>query len=483
MGSPTPIPSDLTDQQLSLAQALIKAVYSFITTTINKDVNDPILGVAGATGDFVNPIAKAQAAGIATGIGAVGAAIEPWMRTLATVLIQLMAPIATQVLKVIGEARTDAAGPINEVIVGSLSELLGVELSADNIPTGGDLAGNTARAQAIGAKLHEVLLAEFAPDGVVTPESAEKAARAFTGFNINFGVTTAFIAIVAEMFSLGQLKEFRELGVTVAENLGLGRLHRSTMKPLIDNTVAKPYDRLLRARYRPDALSEGQFVKALARGTIQVDEVKAQLAQKGLPDSYIDEVIAQLTAHLNETDLERLVRFGEMTQDAALQQLQAEGFPAAVAQQKIRSQELAKAETIIDSLIGKYRSLVEHRFMDTETFNTLVSALPISETQKTWEIRLAGAGLDFPHKRITLAQLFTMEEDGILDLTYFDTWAKGEGFSDEDALNLQLLLFKKEADLAAAAKAKAARAAAAAAKAAAAAAAKAAKNPPAPSLP
>lgn len=458
---------DTSELRVALAAILGQLLFgNMVKGTVAPGVDDEILGKVSAAETEKIPIAQAKAAEIAHTMSSAFLAVEPFVRGIADVLIQLTAPVATTVLKSLGDARNDSAQPLNVVITQALSDLLGVDFAPGDVPVGGSLAANTARARSIGDKLHSVLLAEFAPDGEVTPESGERAARAFTGFNVNFGVTSAFISIVAEMFSLGQFKEFRELGVEVAENLGLGRMHRSAIKPLIDNTIAKPYDRQLRARYRQDKLSESQFVKALHRGRLTEEEIRSELAQKGFKDAYIDEILSEFTLHLSDSELERLVRHGVIPQEDAVKEMQDDGWPAAKAALKLQAIELARTDASVQAILAEYRSLVRERFMDTETFHTLVEQMPLSNEQKTWEIRLAGASLDFPHLRVTQAELTSLLEHGIVDLTYADEWAKGKGYADADALNLELLYFAKEKDKAAkaaAAKARADRAAAAAA--------------------
>lgn len=467
---------DTSELRVALAAILGQLLFgNMVKGTVAPGVDDEILGKVSAAETEKIPIAQGKAAEIAHTMSSAFLAVEPFVRGIADVLIQLTAPVATTVLKSLGDARNDSAQPLNTVITQALSDLLGVDFEAGDVPVGGSLGANTARARAIGDKLHSVLLAEFAPDGEVTPESGERAARAFTGFNINFGVTSAFISIVAEMFSLGQFKEFRELGVEVAENLGLGRMHRSAIKPLIDNTIAKPYDRQLRARYRQDKLSESQFVKALHRGRLTEEEVRTELAQKGLKDAYIDEVLSEFTPHLSDAELERLVRYGAMSQGDALKEMQDDGWPSAKAALKLQAIELARTDATVQAILSEYRHLVKERFMDVETFRVVLDELPLTNEQKIWEIRLAGARLDFAHLRVTQAELTSMLEHGIVDLTYADEWAKGKGYSDVDALYLELLYFAKEKDKdakAAAAKAKAERAAQAAAEKAA------AKKPP-----
>jgi hypothetical protein len=116
---------------------------------------------------------------------------------------------AVTVLGVFTQVRSKNAQDFNEVIAASMSELLGVEISASDIPGGQGAQGLNARVQAIGAKLHNLLASEFVQGGPITNAQGKTNAEKFTGFAINFSTGSAFIACLTEAVSLSLLKNFR----------------------------------------------------------------------------------------------------------------------------------------------------------------------------------------------------------------------------------------------------------------------------------
>lgn len=377
---------------------------------------------------------------------------------LATVMF-LAPEFAIGVLTLISDARNENPKELNAVATASLSELLGFELTSDDIPTGKGAAGTIARVNALGGKLHDQLIREFAPNGTVTPASGEQAARTFTGFNINFAVGSAFMAILGEIMSAGEFKEFRELGISVAQSLGLGRMHRAALKPLIDNTIAKPYDRLLRARYRQDVVSEKQLVVALHTGAMSEADVRQAFAEKGYPDVQITELIRQLTTHLGDSDLWRLMRYGEIDEAGALAQLKAEGWPEATARLKIRASQLAKLDSQEASYVTLLETQAKQGWITPDLFAQLLDRTHLSDAEKTWERTYVGQILENPQVDITWSEVKAALVDGILDVDYLDQWLIRQGYSQDDRQALSLIAIKAVADADAKAAAAAAKAA------------------------
>lgn len=358
-------------------------------------------------------------------------------------IIKSAAPVAGAILRLISEVRKEGLPELGQLSAEALSEFLGTEVSAEDIPDGTGKHGNLKQVQAIGGKLHEVLTHEFAPDGVVTPQSAEMGARAFSGFNIRFSVANAFISIMSEMLSDEHLTQFRELGVEVAQNLGLGRLHRQALKPLIRNLIEEPYDQLLRHRYRPDRLGDRQYVRAMLAGKITPEACRAELAYKGLRDADIEHAISEYTTRNADIDIHRLYRWGIITKEQAIQQLRDDGLSLEYATQRLTAIELSRT----DSKVNEYVNVLEQQLVDgvlsLDAFNNLLERCPLSENEKQWERNIVGLKLDSVRKQLTWAQVKAAYIDAFITLDYVDRWLEREGYGDEESLVLELELLKE----------------------------------------
>ena len=247
-------------------------------------------------------------AGVAVGLFAYVIAAGFWTLT------KIGEPFAEFVIGTMSEARKQLDPGLPRLAADILGELTGADIKPGDFPTGQGFAGHLARVQSVGGQLHTLLESEFAPDGAIGPDQGALAAKAFTGFNINFGIGTAIMSLLGEIETLGKVQQFRELGVEVARNLGLGRLSRQALQPLIKTCIAEPYTWHLNAKYRPTRLSEERLTKALFRGAITEATYRSELSELGYSEARIDEVLAQAYLLLGDRDLiQHTFRFGATT--------------------------------------------------------------------------------------------------------------------------------------------------------------------------
>src|SRR5262249_31203856 len=154
--------------------------------------------------------------------------------------------------------------------------------------------------------------------------------------------------------------DFRELGVEVARNIGLGRLVRLALQPLIRNAIQEPYDQALRKRYHPDLLSEAHAVAAFAAGTLDGTQLHETLARKGYADALHGIIIDQYSGKLNDTELSVLLRNGNIDRDAALKELGRSGFTPQNASGKLVVNDLQR----LDSLVTTFKSELSKNYVD-----------------------------------------------------------------------------------------------------------------------
>lgn len=385
------------------------------------------------------PLDVAQQAGMIA--GALHQAIMTGASTLLGVFVQSVGPVLIRFLDVISKFRSENAGTFAEIGAAVLSEMLATDIPPPNLKAGKSADETIAAAREVGSRLLARLEQEFTDGGKVSTETGAKGAATFAGYGVNFAVQNTLISTMFDALSDHFLEEFRELGPEVARNIGLGRLVRRALSPLVDATIAKPYTRALSRKYRQDHISEKQLVTAMHRGTIPVDQVKDYLAQKGYPDPQITELLEQLTSHLTDSELALLIRWGKATNEEALKQLQNEGWPAAQAQRKLDAIEMAKVETIINPYINWLEARAISGEISLQAFDLLLQGLPLSPLQREWENKVVGAQRETPRTKLTLAQMRTAYFTGLITLDDWDAYLDREGYSGQDAtlLTYQLL--------------------------------------------
>ena len=404
---------------------------------------DPL---ADAIGKKVRNVAKGLGLPtyIANGFGAGAAALVYFVIVLFSmgifVFVGVGGKLVTVFLRILTKFRTETIPEQIEISASVLSEFLAFEIKAEDIKPGKTGDQTIDAANSIGKAFLNRLTKEFVPSGEVTPESGEKAAATFAGYAVNFAVQNTLISTIADAVSFHFLEDFRELGVETARNMGLGRLVRQALLPLVRNAIAEPYDQQLRKRYRPDRLSDAQYVRSFVRNNLSFEDLRDRLALKGFKDEDIDRLIADLLPNLNDAEVSALIRYGDLTEDAGVKALAEAGIPEGLARQKLRVNDIGRT----DAVISIYKSLIGRQRIDgllsEDEYNKLLDRLPITDEEKQQERNFVGQSLEVPRAFLTWSEVTKAFELGAVDLDYVDRWLQREGFSDEDALTKELLL-------------------------------------------
>lgn len=401
------------------------------------------------TPPFIARIVAAFDAGIVYG------AYFIW-QAIIQIVVTAGAWFASAILQQITKVRTENPEQFNQVIAASLGELLGYEISPDQFSAGRGPQGMNQRVESIGRALHDMLRSEFIQGGEITPEQGKANAEKFSGFAINFATGSAFISILTEAVSVGVIKEFRELGVETAQALGLGRLQRLAMQPLIRNAIQQPYDAYYRKILRPDRLSEAQAVRAFRAGNITEDALRDQLASKGYRDQDIDILIDQLSQKVTATEFQKLIRYNAVSEQDAIDRLTNQGMDNDDAKLLLKTVDAGRADSQLSAILGDLETARLEGFLTQEEFVADLQDLPLGPEEQSMYLKKVGLQLERPRKKITFAQLKAGIIAGIVDFDYLDNWLRNEGYSEEDntILTYEVILALQTAEEKAAAKAK-----------------------------
>ena len=349
-------------------------------------------------------------------------------------------PIVTVFLRILTKSRTDTVPEQVDISASVLSEFLATDIDPAHLQMGKNADQTIAASKAIGGALIDRLTKEFVPAGGISNQSGEDAAKTFAGYAVNFAVQNTMIGTLADAISFHLLEDFRELGVEVAQNLGLGRLVRQAIQPLVRNAISQPYDRQLRARYRQDQIGDTQYIQSWFAGRLDETTMRAMLAQKGYSDQDIDLLIAVQRERLSVTDALRLFRFGVLGQQDAIQRVIDAGNEPTVAQEQFQAASLTRQDDQWSAYLGVIISQTTSRRIDIDTFNKLLDRVPLLDEEKQIIRDQVGEELEVPTSFLTWSEVVTAFENGLVDLGYVDDWLTREGFGDDDILNKEMLL-------------------------------------------
>jgi hypothetical protein len=329
-----------------------------------------------------------------------------------------------------------------------IGDLLGIEFDGATFQTVYAQHGIIPAMRDIGGKIYTTLQTEFSL-GVVGNQlqPSTGAAQAFLGFLTSFAVRQGNVAFLTGLLpeELEIFAGLREYGEMLARNLGLGRLARRALQPLIQTLVADPLQWSLNAQYRPKLLAEAQYVKALHRGDLTRDQVNVWLSWLGYSDQAIEIAIADATRPLNPNELLELYRL-QLYADADIPGLiTKEGVDGKEALEIWAATKQAPVNSLVHTYLHELLAQVRGGFLDVPTFKSYLVGLPLTPDENTWWQRLVGIYAEPGWRHLSEGEIERAFLGGIIDMTAAQTYWTRLGYAADSVQTLTFLLLEKQA--------------------------------------
>jgi hypothetical protein len=344
--------------------------------------------------------------------------------------------VAGSFLETLDDAKQEQSENLNGLLADTINEMLGTKLSGSQLSGGSGTASDMANNQAIGDSILGIFESTFGGGGPVSPQQGADNARKFAGFGINFAASQGFLSILTEAASVGFLKEFHELPDGLMRALGLSRLQRLALQPLIHAAIQQPYQKYCMAQYRPTELAEAQLVKALRAGLIDEATVRQALAEKGYPDDSIDFVLTDLSVKLGLSELVLLLNNGNIQEQDVINNLTLNGMPEDQAKLQLVASDLAAAKSQQMALLSEVEKAYVGGYVDQGTYNKIVGNLALSDLEEQNFRAKVGFLQETPHARVSFADVKAAIVDNIVDFSYLDTWFTSAGYDSQSQLIL-----------------------------------------------
>jgi hypothetical protein len=362
----------------------------------------------------------------------------------ATTITAILTGQWDKLMTIVGSLFLAAQGEQNssfyDLAAAVVEDLTGVKPDAAQLKQSTFGSGRLAGMETLGGDIFDLLQQEFSPDGTISPDQGVGAAKRFLGFLMNFSIRQGNVAAMCEAMpkELGFLSGFRDYGEQMAKNLGLGRLARRALTPLIQLTIADPLTWKLNQLYRPKMMAEAQMIKRFFRDPSTEQRMKDDLAKLGYSDETIADLIADLQPLLPERDIiEYAFRFGATTSTIAGQgsldpkaALMQRGFTAADA----------------DTLVAVSRPVLKENEISLLYVNGAIDQgdalkyfAKLGYDDATAQLALQAHSFSHQHAhRLGLGILKKMLHDNVIDILEFAAHLNAQGYSPDDIKLLQL---------------------------------------------
>lgn len=440
----TPLQQELFDKAISNYDAIV----DFFEEVQRDILPEP---VAEALPPWARAIVRTQQRLLNHGLASIGVipiilGASLWA-IFSFIIREVIGPTGIAILQLVDETRKEHTDSINKLMLSSMGELFGVDFSDVGLPEGASHEAAVLRAQIIGDRIYALLEKEFTDGGGLGPEQGERAAKRFTGFAANFAVSSAFISILGEAISAGQFEAFRELGVELADNLGLGRMTRRGLSELVSTTVSTPYEWHLNKKYRPAVLTPSQAIRAWFRQQLTDEELHEKLARDGYTERKMNALIDLERPSLSRGDVWDLLKWGALSRTQAVEEMKLRGWSGLEAELALTVEELREAEARVREHMNNLERMALDGIISKADFNELVDRLPLGEEEKRWERLLTGNLLELDRRRVSETDMESAFLNGLVTLSEYEQYLdRVRGYPTQDRQLLMFLLLVRAAE-------------------------------------
>lgn len=459
-------------------------------------ISAPIsVDVLGTAAQELDPAAAAllSARGLAQS-GLIERAFVAMFSTLATIaapLVGFAASLFDTFLASLAGFFFDAQGQRNAgyylLIAALFTDLTGIDVDGAKLYSEFQSKGRVATMRTLGGALFNTLASEFVgetqtdagsawkitpgsglgglPSHAFQPGEGVAAASAMLGYATSFAVREGNTDMLADFLPWGMGRWFKDFGEDFSKSIGLGRLLRVALRPLMQVMVADPLQADLNTQYRPKLLSDAQAIKASRMGALSQEGLASELAMLGYSDARQIALQAQIDKGLSLGQLETLRAHGDLSDADFAVELSRLDYDPSRAQQIIRALDLQPARRLSLAYMDHYVLQYLEGKLTAQAIGSFLDGIGASGKFLVTPGELAGVrGLVSLTSSTTLRprhlSVLTLQQayiDGTITLDEFNAHTAALGYSADDQTILELETLIKAKDKQAAAAAKAAK--------------------------
>ena len=303
-------------------------------------------------------------------------------------------------------------------------------------------AGN----KAIGRTLLDSLSggAGAAPGGNLQPSTA--GAEAYMEIVMQLALEGYVEGGITSALSLGYLDKFTELDDILAQVLGLGRMSRRVMQPLMTAKVITPMQWHVNKLYRPELLSAAEACRQFLRGRWTREQLEEELARQGWSSDRIEAHLNGQRKFFSPSDVRQFVARDHWTNDQGLRHLQDQGYTEPEALDALRLEGLRRFEQLEAQEAAAIIAAYANREIDGSEFRRLMAAAVQNTTERTLLTELAEIRRGLSVRYLSISDERRLVIAGIRSVVDFRRALEREGYLPDAVAALDLELRAELAD-------------------------------------
>lgn len=356
--------------------------------------------------------------------------------------VTLVSPLGIGLARSIAQAEDLVAPALSEMAAVAVSDMFGVKVSAAAFERGIKGGGRSTASTALSAGLIQQLTG---PAGDLQPSDA--AAKRFLDVVVNMALEGwyqkwffEFMTSLIPQVDIGKIENFGSLDDKMSQALGIGRLTRRVLSPLIDTAIVEPLRWQTNKKYTPNLLSAAEAVRQLVRGRWSREQVFEELARQGWSHERIEALINAQRKMFSAGDVRTFVDRGHWTREQGLQHLQDQGYDQATAEDALRLEGLRRIDQLEAQEASSLVTAYANREIDRAEFQGLLANAVRVDHERAFFTELAELRRGINVRQLSAAQVEKAVRAGILAMPDYRAALRREGYAEDGVIVLELLL-------------------------------------------
>lgn len=321
-----------------------------------------------------------------------------------------------------------------------VAEILGVEVSPSK------LFADTADPEksVLGEAIGGVAMNMFrGPAGPLEP--GDEGAKRFIGTLSHIIVHGWAEGIILErMSALGGFahgaEALADLGKEIVQGLGLSRIARTALRPLVRATIATPLEWHANKTYRPALVAPATAIGQFQSGLWSLEQMLEELARAGYDDTRITALINEQRKLLSPADVNQLVSRGFWTADEGRQHLRLIGYDAEIADLVLRIEGTRRIEQQDNALASALITAYAQRDIEDAAIEGSLDKFDFPATEKAFVLELAHTRRALNVHQLSPAEAERCVRKGILSVIDYREALERAGYDEKAVTALELLL-------------------------------------------
>lgn len=364
------------------------------------------------------------------------------------VAFTLTAPIGIGFAKGMADAEDLVAPAFSEAAAVAVNDIFGTNIASNTFDRA---RGGAARKPASDALANGLLDQMRGTRGALEPseEPAKKYLGAMTQIALEDWFKGWFFEVLSSLvpqFDIGKIESYGALGDKVAEVLGLGRISRRVLAPLVDAAIVTPMQWSTNKSYRPNLLSTALAVRQFHRGKWTREQLDEELARQGWSPDRIDALVFDASQKFSDAQIKAL-RAGNVIDDSeAIAKLRLNGWSDEDAAANVAAWRVDRVYAYADRELSALASAFIDRDLSPSAFSAAVGFLLPEATLASSFKSYAEHARAYNVKHLSHAEMKECVTRGILNRSDYRRWLDREGYPPDEAAALELLLVTEVSD-------------------------------------